>query len=97
MSGATLYLQLILVTGVVVGDGVEGIMLIALAREIGAVRVERVGVRVVDFAMRILVQWAADGEWLAHLHVSRHAGGQSGTDQKKSLHDDGEFAQEVEV
>lgn len=75
MSGATLYLQLILVTGVVVGDGVEGIMLIALAREIGAVRVERIGVRVVDLAMRIPVQWAADGEWLAHLHVSRHAGG----------------------
>lgn len=97
MSSSARQLELVFFTGVVVGDRVERIMLIALAWEIGAVGLEGTGVRVVDRTMQISIQWAADGEWLAHLHVSRHTGGQSGTDQKESLHGDCEFAQEDEV
>lgn len=79
--------HLILVARGVIRDGVECIVRISLARIVGPIRRERIGVGVVLLALCVLIQRAADGVWLAHLHVTRHAGSQEAANQKKSLHD----------
>lgn len=60
---------------------------IPLARIVGAIGGKRTGVRVVLLALSLLVQRAANGVWLAHLHVTRHAGSQEAAKEKESLHD----------
>lgn len=55
----------------VVGGGMEWVFSVALAREVFTTGRQRVGVRVVLLALGILVQWAADGQRLAQLHVCR--------------------------
>ena len=55
----------------IVGGGVEGVVGVALAREVFTTGRQRVGVRVILLSLGILVQGAANGKWLAQLHVCR--------------------------
>lgn len=88
MRSAAFQLHFVLLAGRVLRNGVERIISISFARVVGAGWIKRTCVGVVLRAASVLVQGAADGVWLAHLHVARHAESQNAADQNESLHDD---------
>lgn len=69
VRSTSLQLQVVGLSRAVVSGGVERVVSVALARVVGAIGRQGTGVRVVLLAFGILVQGAADGQGLAHLHV----------------------------
>lgn len=69
MRSTSLQLQVVGLARAVVGGGVEGVVSVALTRVIGAIGRQWTGIRVVLLAFGILVQGAANGQGLTHLHV----------------------------
>ena len=86
VGSAALEFNLVLLTGLIVGHGFEGVVGVSLAGEIRPGGGQRVGVGVVLLAVGILVQRAADRERLGHLDVSECGRRQQSAGQKEAFH-----------
>lgn len=91
VSGTTSELQRVAAARLVIGSRIERVVRVALARKVRAISRQWVGVRVVLLAIVVLVEGTANGEGLAHLHVSRDRRGQETRCEEEILHNEESF------
>lgn len=89
MGSAALEFNFVLLTGLVVGHGVEGVVGVSLAGKVISRGGQRVGVGVVLLAFGLLVERAANRVRLGHLNVSEGGRRQESAGQEEALHGDG--------